>query len=150
MGASTKPVVPFGHRHLHNRDLGVSLVHILEAIIVGMGLVNWAVRRGYVEKRAMPSEHEIEDLSGLIPMDDRPQAGRLTVKSDVIESLSLHLAFVGAAILIGWALKQGLLLGASHLPEKGAEIFQSFPLFPLCMLGGVIVQWLADRYDTWH
>ncbi|HEY5621135.1 MAG TPA: hypothetical protein VIR77_00900, partial [Pontiella sp.] len=36
---------------------------------------------------------------------------------------------------------------AGMLPGKGAEIFTSFPLFPLCMLGGVIVQGLADRFD---
>lgn len=120
---------------------------IMGAIIVGMALVNWAVRKGYVEKRSKPQEHEIEDLSGLIPKTDRPLAGKLTVKSDVIGSLSLHLVFVGAAILLGWLMKEGLLLIASGLPGKGAEIFESFPLFPLCMLGGVMVQWLADRFD---
>jgi len=119
---------------------------IMGAIIVGMGLVNWAVRKGYVEKRTAPNV-EIEDLSGIIPVSNRPAAGRLTVKSDVIESLSLHLVFVGAAILIGWLMKQGLLQLALLLPGKGAQIFESFPLFPLCMLGGVIVQWLSDRLD---
>jgi len=55
--------------------------------------------------------------------------------------------FVGAAILLGWIMKQGLLQAAQFLPEKGAQILTSFPLFPLCMLGGVIVQLLADRFD---
>jgi ESS family glutamate:Na+ symporter len=119
---------------------------IMGAIIVGMGLVNWAVRRGYVEKKSVPRV-EIEELGGIIPVSDRPMAGRLTVSSDVIESLSLHLVFVGAAILLGWLMKQGLLLCAATLPGKGAAIFESFPLFPLCMLGGVTVQWLADRFD---
>ncbi|MEE9369636.1 MAG: sodium/glutamate symporter [Pontiella sp.] len=119
---------------------------ILGAIIVGMGLVNWAVRKGYVEKRSAPNV-EIEDLSGIIPVVDRPMAGKLTVKSDVIESLSLHLVFVGAAILLGWLMKQALLQAAQFLPGTGAQIFESFPLFPLCMLGGVTVQWLSDRFD---
>jgi ESS family glutamate:Na+ symporter len=119
---------------------------IMGAIIVGMGLVNWAVRKGYVEKRARPDVN-IEDLSGLIPVGQRPAAGRLTVSSDVVESLSLHLVFVGIAILLGWLMKQGLLLLATRLPETGAEIMESFPLFPLCMLGGVLLQWLSDRFD---
>ncbi len=119
---------------------------IMGAIIVGMGLVNWAVRKGYVEKKAMP-DVGIEDLSGIIPASDRPAAGRLTVSSDVIDSLSLHLAFVGAAILLGWLMKQGLLQLAQLLPGNGAQIFASFPLFPLCMLGGVVVQLLLDRLD---
>jgi len=119
---------------------------ILGAIIVGMGLVNWAVRRGHVEKRAMPNRAS-EDLSGLIPAGQRPAAGRLTVSSDVLDSLSLHLVFVGLAILLGWLMKQGLLVAAAGLPGKGAQIFASFPLFPLCMLGGVLVQWFSDRFD---
>jgi ESS family glutamate:Na+ symporter len=119
---------------------------ILGAIIVGMGLVNWAVRQGYVEKKARPCV-DIEDFSGIIPREHRPLAGRVTVSSDVIGSLSLHLVFVGAAILLGWLIKQGLLLVAAKLPGAGSDIFASFPLFPLCMLGGVVVQWLADRFD---
>jgi len=119
---------------------------IMGAIIVGMGLVNWAVRRGYVEKKSMP-RFDTEDLTGIIPDGKRPAAGRLTVSSDVIESFSLHLVFVGVAILFGWLIKQGLLLMACGLPGKGAQVFESFPLFPLCMLGGVAVQWLADRFD---
>jgi ESS family glutamate:Na+ symporter len=119
---------------------------IMGAIIVGMALVNWAVRRGYVEKKSRPGISD-EDFSGIIPHELRPHAGKITVSSDVIGSLSLHLVFIGAAILLGWLMKQGLLLVAGRLPEKGAEIFESFPLFPLCMLGGVIVQGLADRFD---
>ncbi len=119
---------------------------IMGAILVGMGLVNWAVRRGYVEKKSTPA-FEIEDLAGIIPAGERPAAGRLTVSSDVIESLSLHLVFVGLSILLGWLMKQGLQLVAGGLPGRGGDIFASFPLFPLCMLGGVMVQWLSDRFD---
>ena len=119
---------------------------IIGAIVVGMAMVNWAVRRGYVEGRQMPSL-EIEELDGIIPLENRPSAGKLTVKSDVIGSLSLHLSFIGSAILLGWLMKTGLLKLAGFLPEDGARIFSSFPLFPLCMLGGVIVQMCADRFD---
>jgi len=47
---------------------------ILGAIIVGMGLVNWAVRKGYVEKKVKPGV-DIDDLSGIIPHERRPAAG---------------------------------------------------------------------------
>jgi ESS family glutamate:Na+ symporter len=119
---------------------------IMGAIIVGMGLVNWAVRKGYVAKKSKPAI-DADDFSGIIPHEHRPYAGKMSVSSDVIGSLSLHLVFVGAAILLGWLMKQGLLQLAQFLPGKGAQVFASFPLFPLCMLGGVIVQWLADRFD---
>jgi ESS family glutamate:Na+ symporter len=108
--------------------------------------VNWAVRKGYVEKKSSP-RFDAEDLTGIIPEGHRPEAGKLTVSSDVIESLTLHLSFVGTAILLGWLMKQGLLFAASKLPGTGSDIFESFPLFPLCMLGGVLVQLFADRFD---
>lgn len=119
---------------------------IMGAIIVGMVLVNWAVRNGHIERRVKPGVDE-NDFSGMIPHEHRPHAGTISVSSDVIGSLSLHLVFVGAAILIGWLLKGILLIFAGLLPDSAAGIFNSFPLFPLCMLGGVIVQWLADRFD---
>ena len=147
-----------GYPEMKDYALAAATGGILGAIIVGMGLVNWAVRKGYVEKRtssfveATPSSLSAGEVDkafaeGIIPEGHRPSAGKLTVSSDVIDSLSLHLVFVGAAILLGWLMKQGLLQAAQFLPGNGAQIFASFPLFPLCMLGGVIVQFLADRFD---
>jgi len=122
---------------------------IVSAIVVGMMLVNWAVRKGYVIEKKPPRENiEDEDWTGSIPHDQRPKAGKLTVSSDVIESLSLHLVIVAAAILIGYGFKQLLLWiegGVPVLTEHG--LLSSFPLFPLAMLGGLIVQLLADRFD---
>jgi len=135
-----------GYPEMKDYALAAATGGILGAIIVGMGLVNWAVRKGYVEKRSTP-RFDAEDLTGIIPDSHRPSAGKLTISSDVIDSLSLHLVFVGAAILLGWLMKQGLLQATQFLPETGAQICASFPLFPLCMLGGVIVQRLADRFD---
>ena len=120
---------------------------IMGATLVGMAMVNWAVRKGYVEGRKNPSL-EIEELDGMIPKDKRPATGKMTVKSDVIGSLSLHLVFIGTAILLGWLMKEGLAKLAHYLPKDAARIFSSFPLFPLCMLGGVLVQLWADRFDT--
>ena len=62
-------------------------------------------------------------------------------------TLSLQLAFVGLAILLGWIFKESLLKIASALPGRWGELMASFPLFPLCMLGGVIVQLFCDAFD---
>jgi ESS family glutamate:Na+ symporter len=122
---------------------------IISAILVGMGLINWAVRKGYVSEKRPPHENvEEEDWTGSIPLNNRPKAGNLTVSSDVIESLSLHLVIVSAAILIGIGLKAGLALLENGVPvlEKH-HLLRSFPLFPLCMLGGLLIQLFADRFD---
>jgi len=122
---------------------------IISAIIVGMALVNWAVRKGYVTEKKPPTENiEEEDWTGSIPKDTRPPAGKLTVSSDVIESLSLHLVIVAAAILIGFGFKQLLVLLEGVVPVLAKHhLLKSFPLFPLCMLGGLLVQLFSDRFD---
>jgi ESS family glutamate:Na+ symporter len=116
---------------------------IFSAIAVGMTLVNWAERKGYTKQAGNPDESEI------IPVGKRPEAGKLTVNSDVIETLSLHIAVVGLACLLGWLMKQGLIAFGNMIPiiERN-ELFDAFPLFPLCMLGGLIVQLLDDKFNT--
>jgi len=122
---------------------------ILSAIIVGMALVNWAVRKGYVTEKKTPHENiEEENWTGSIPHDQRPKAGKLTVSSDVIETLSLHLVIVAAACLIGYGIKELLLLLQAGIPfAQKHNLLGGFPLFPLCMLGGLLVQLFADRFD---
>ena len=63
-------------------------------------------------------------------MEERPPAGRQTVICDSIDSLAWHIAITGVAVLIGYGIR--LLI-----PLKG------FPLFPLCMIGGVILSYGA-------
>ena len=121
---------------------------ILSAIIVGMALVNWAARRGHTVRGQEPVALSEGDTAGIVPPDRRPIAGRLTVSSEAIESFSLHLVIVGVAVLIGYLMKQALVFVEGGIPPLADNrILSSFPLFPLCMLGGLIVQVWEDRYD---
>jgi ESS family glutamate:Na+ symporter len=122
---------------------------IVSAIVVGTVLINWAVRRGHVERSGLGAFDGAYSTHGIIPYEDRPSAGRLSVHSDAIESFSLHLVVVGLAIGLGMLLKGGLILleGTSDYLTR-YHLLSSFPLFPLCMLGGLFVQWLEIRFDT--
>ena len=119
---------------------------IISAIVIGMVLINIAARKGYVQKHRMPFEEK--HGNGVIPMDHRPSAGLLTVSSDAIESFSLHLVFVAIAVAIGYCLKQGLVYCEHFSPWLTEHKFlASFPLFPLCMIGGFCVQLFDDHFD---
>ena len=60
----------------------------------------------------------------------------------------MHLAIVAVAILIGYVIKKGLTgVEGLWLTNPKNAILGSFPLFPLAMVGGVIVQKLLDRSD---
>ena len=121
---------------------------IISAILVGMVLVNWATRRGYTVRRLSPADVAEDDTVGIIPVGERPIAGKLTVKSDAIESFTLNLAFVAVAVLIGWVLKQGLVALEGQVPVLAKhKLLATFPLFPLCMLGGLLVQCWEQHFD---
>ncbi len=132
---------------------------ILGAVVFGMVLINWANRKGYTVRKADPVDIEEDDSIGVISIDKRPSAGRLTVNSDVVESFSLHLAIVGIAIMIGYLMYGGLmwlaqLFDPAHGDERVvivsatfSDLLRGFPLFPLCMFGGLVVQFFEQKFD---
>ncbi|MCD4831961.1 MAG: hypothetical protein K8R02_09200 [Anaerohalosphaeraceae bacterium] len=121
---------------------------ILSAILIGMVLINWGVCKGYVRRAQAISEAAEDDSIGVIPVDRRPSAGKLTVSSDAIESFTLHIIVVGIAIGLGMLIKQGLVGIESFSPWLSKhKLLGGFPLFPLCMLGGLIVQFFEQRFD---
>lgn len=105
----------------------VATIGMITGIVVGMMLIQWAYRKGHVKKILPYEERRLNERIGIYPRSRRPSAGSQTVSSDSIDSLAWHLAVVGLAMLIGWGLWK-------LIPMKG------FPLFPLCMLGGVLLQ----------
>jgi ESS family glutamate:Na+ symporter len=126
--------------------LAAATAGMISAIIVGMALVNWAVRTGVLKRHKNIEDFKESDLTGVYLPEDRPSAGALTVSPDSIDALTLHLAVIGIAILIGYGLKLGLVWVEAHLPGIGEhEIMRAFPLFPLCMIGGLLVQLSMDR-----
>ena len=130
---------------------------VTSAIIVGMVLINWAARRGRLAGGRKPAALSTLERAGIIPREKRPSAGRLTVSSDAIGSLTLHLVVIGVAVLIGYLIKEGawavegrLSAGLDAAARKGSALYimiRSFPLFPLCMIGGLVVQFIEDRFD---
>jgi glutamate:Na+ symporter, ESS family len=66
----------------------------------------------------------------------------MTVSPDAIEPLAFHLAIVGLAILIGWFLLTGIKSVSAGMEP---DLFRSFPLFPLAMVGGLIIQVVASK-----
>ena len=129
---------------------------VTSAIIVGMVLINWAARRGHLARSQGPTALSSLERAGIIPPDRRPSAGRMTVSSDAIGSLTFHLMVVGVAVLIGYLLKEAAWLVEASvnagLDEEAREasafhvVVKSFPLFPLCMIGGLLVQAVEQRF----
>jgi ESS family glutamate:Na+ symporter len=128
---------------------------ILSAIVFGMALVNWAMRKGHVVNSQgsaapphSPADIPEDDSIGVIPMDRRPVAGRLAVRSDIVEAFSLHIAAVGIAVGLGYLAKQGLVLIEDAVPYLAKhKLLSGIPTFPLCLFGGLAIQLLVSRFD---
>jgi ESS family glutamate:Na+ symporter len=117
-------------------------IGIIVGITVGMILVNHAARTGKIKNIKDFDDLSYAEQHGFYPISEQPPAGKQTVISDSIDSLAWHIAVVGIAIFIGFGLHRGLLFFSSFLPQHIQElkIVESIPLFPLCMLGGLLLQ----------
>ena len=119
---------------------------IISAIVIGTWLVNWAVRRGYTKKLKKIEDIAEESIIGIYDPAQQPSAGKQTVSAASIDTLALHIALVGIAVFIGYLLKLGLAGIESLSPAmKDNGILSAFPLFPLSMLGGLIVQLFMSK-----
>ena len=86
----------------------------------------------------------MSERRGIHPKDARPSAGRQTVLPDSVDSLAWHIAIVGIAVLVGFGILQGCKAAEIALfPEAKTRLFLGFPMFPLCMLGGAMLQIVA-------
>ena len=122
----------------------VATAGMICGIAIGMSLVNWAYARGYVKTVRPFDERTESERRGIHPKNARPLAGRQTVLADSVDSLAWHIAIVGIAVLIGFGILQGCRAAEVALfPAAKNRLFMGFPMFPLCMLGGVMLQAVA-------
>ena len=122
----------------------VATAGMVIAIIVGMALVNWATRKGYIVCAERGTTSDALRLRGIYRRGEQPAAGRQTVICDSIDSLGWHCALAGLAIGIGYLMLCGLQSGEAYcFPAAKTRIFTGFPLFPLCMVAGLLIQLFA-------
>ena len=119
----------------------IATIGMICGIALGMGLVNLAYARGYIRSVRPFSKRSAAERRGIHPKDSRPSAGHQTVLADSVDSLAWHIAIIGLAVLIGFGILQGCKAAeVALLPGAKTRLFTGFPMFPLCMLGGALLQ----------
>ena len=118
-------------------DLGtISATYgLVFGIVMGIVLINYGVRKKYTKVLRNPNEISREGLSGIVPKDKVKPFGRQTFEKFSIEPLAFHVSLVLIALILGQLIKQWL--GAAN------NIFNSIPLFPFAMIGGLIIQLIS-------
>ncbi|SES90495.1 sodium/glutamate symporter [Anaerobranca gottschalkii] len=132
--------------------LGLATVGVLGGVIIGMFLINWGIRRKkLVNEIKIQTRDEIEK-KGINELDTREPAGYLSTRLESIEPLSLHFGYIAIAILLGYGILQGLVRLEEVLwgARTGVYLIRYVPLFPLAMVGGMIVQGILDKIDPYN
>ena len=138
----------FGFPEGADLALGLATVGLVAGVLLGTVLVNWGVRTGRitlneagdpVDAARAATDDDLDDI------DDRERVARQ--EQQTTDPLSIHVGYVAIAISLGWLLQQGLaaLERATWGGEGGVELLVHMPLFPLAMLGGVMLQLVLDR-----
>ncbi|MFN7984639.1 MAG: hypothetical protein U0Q11_22570 [Vicinamibacterales bacterium] len=114
-------------------------IGLVAGVLGGVILIQWGTRTGAA--RALGDEGvSLDEPSGLIPLESRRPIAIGTVNANTIEPFTLHVAVALLAVMMGWGLQVGL--------AKVHRSLASVPLFPLAMIGGMVLQTVADRTAT--
>jgi glutamate:Na+ symporter, ESS family len=136
--------------------LGLATVGIVSGIVCGIILANWGRRKGYVAahlksqaKLALGEEAAIDPQATPPHRSEHPDtiATRSRLNRDLlIDPISLNVGFVGLAIAIGWVLLYLLAqLEALTWGRTGFLIAEYVPLFPMALIGGIVLQIIIVR-----
>jgi len=129
--------------------IGLATVGIVSGIIIGTALADWGRRKGHVDtvsRRVMEPE-EIPDLNVMAETPEIRRRRAHLLRNLLIDPLSINFAIVGAAIAVGWLILEALkwFESVTWAADGGFAVFQYVPLFPLALIGGIIVQSLLNR-----
>jgi ESS family glutamate:Na+ symporter len=132
--------------------LGLATIGLIFGVILGIILMNYAVKRGKTEIITNEREISLKEQAGIVEFDNRVSAGKLTTRTESIEPLSLHFAYVGVAIGIGYVIQQALIFLETTTwgPLTGTYLLEFIPLFPFAMIGGIFLQIFLDKFDIYR
>jgi ESS family glutamate:Na+ symporter len=85
-----------------NLAMGIILatLGLITAIIFGMMLINWGVRKGYA-KEVNKNSNDPSFYGGIIPKEKQPSLGKATVSSNGINGLALQIALIMLSMFVG-------------------------------------------------
>jgi ESS family glutamate:Na+ symporter len=130
--------------------LGLATVGILSGVIAGTVLANWGRRKGYIENKPVFVEEgdaQFQETALTEPNSVLRKRAKL-MRNLLVDPLTLNFGFTALAVFIGWLILQGLaLLEAFTWGLSGLEIAGAIPLFPMTLIGGIVIQLVMKRLD---
>mmetsp|Transcript_67553 Transcript_67553/g.188484 ORF Transcript_67553/g.188484 Transcript_67553/m.188484 type:complete len:764 (-) Transcript_67553:120-2411(-) len=132
----------------YDTTLMSATIGLVGGMVSGIVLINIMKGIGLLPKGAPATDghesHATEDDEwdrvGIIPPAGRRPAAFLTTRGEAVDTLAFQASFVFIATFFAYGLKRTLVLiedGSEALAN--AKLFSSIPMFPLCMLSGMVV-----------
>lgn len=134
-----------GFPEAYDIAVGLATVGILTGVIVGIAFINWGVRKNQAQVITDVKGMSKTQKAGIVEEDERESNGKVSVRPESIDTYSFHFTIVGLSILVGYIILQAITqLEASIF---GSDFMTYIPLFPLAMIGGLIVQIFVSKFD---
>ncbi|WP_414563946.1 MULTISPECIES: sodium/glutamate symporter [unclassified Anabaena] len=128
-------------------SLALATVGLVSGVVAGTFLINWGRRTGQVQVSREPmvylenAENQIEDEHPSVTT-----ARENLFRDLLIDPLSLNFGFVGLAVAFGWLILEALRwLESVTWGQTGLLLMPYVPLFPIALIGGIIVQYILVR-----
>ncbi|WP_027964146.1 sodium/glutamate symporter [Halalkalibacillus halophilus] len=135
-----------GFAEAYDLAIGLATVGILSGVLIGILFINWAVKKNHtVIMKDMKDQSNVK-RAGIVEFENREPAAKMTVSPESIEPMSLHIAVISAAILVGYVILEGFIFTEAAL--IGSDFMTYIPLFPLAMIGGILVQLFFTKIDN--
>ncbi|MEL6438343.1 MAG: sodium/glutamate symporter [Cyanobacteria bacterium J06621_8] len=120
-----------------NLALGLATVGIISGVVGGTWLIQWGEKQGHIEPREERAKQIKEEpeiaLSAATPTPVIENLG--------IDQISFNFGFTALAIALGWLILKGLFwLETVSWGKNGLELVEAVPLFPMALIGGIILQ----------
>ncbi|MDF1542397.1 MAG: sodium/glutamate symporter [Anaerosomatales bacterium] len=135
----------FGFSEGADLALGLATIGLVGGVLSGIAIINWAARSGRLDLEADPGRDD-DRTDRMCEFDEREADAAAAAEEDA-DPLSAHLGLIALAIALGWMLQQGLIAveSVTWARDGGLELMRHLPLFPLAMIGGLLLQLALDR-----
>lgn len=149
-GGMAKTLETLGFQDGGDLALGLATVGIVSGIIAGTALAGWGRRQGHIQsitRRVGDIEDVIPELSSTETSEIKQHRAKL-LQGLLIDPLSINFGIVGIAIVFGWLILNGLAgLEAATWGRSGVAVMTYVPLFPMALIGGILVQTILNRLN---
>ena len=129
--------------------IGMATIGIVTGIVAGTIIANWGRKKGYIQQVKTEGQH-FPEYEGIMPEEiaEKQQQEEIIklkraqlLENLLIDPLSLNFGFVGLAVVIGWLILRGLeIIESLTWGTTGLELITYVPLFPMTLVGGILVQ----------